>query len=140
MRGADAATGGECARLCCIAAVKIEPSAAIPVAMPIWRNVALTPEAMPAWCGGTTPIAVEASGGLTRPPPSPATIKPGMRCVQELPPDRPAIAMSPTPTSSSPGPMSQRAGTHSLTRPAIVAVTNWAPLMMASRRPASWAE
>ena len=140
MRGADPATAAVCARLCCIAAVKIEPSAAIPVAMPIWRNVALMPEAMPAWCGGTTPIAVEASGGLTRPLPNPATMKPGIRCVHALLPDRPAIATSPTPTSSSPGPMSQRAGTRSLTRPATVAVTNWAPLMMASRRPASWAE
>ena len=50
------------------------------------------------------------------------------------------MMISPTPTSSRPGPMSQRAGTRSLNRPAIVAVTNWAPLMMASRSPASWAE
>ncbi len=41
----------------------------MPVAMPIWRNVALTPDAMPALYGGTTPIAVEASGGFTMPPP-----------------------------------------------------------------------
>jgi hypothetical protein len=70
-RGADTVlarregTASACARLRSKAVAKIEPSAAMPVAMPTWRNVELTPDAMPAWCGGTTPIAVEASGGLT---------------------------------------------------------------------------
>ena len=36
----------------------------MPVAMPTWRKVELIPEPMPARCGGTTPTAVEASGGL----------------------------------------------------------------------------
>ena len=112
----------------------------MPAAMPTWRNVALTPEAIPAFCGGTTPIAVDASGGLTSPAPRPDTMKPGIRSVQSLPPVSPAMMIRPTPTSSRPGPMSQRAGTRSLDRPAIVAVTNWAPLMMASRSPASCAE
>ena len=58
------------------------PSKAMPVAMPTWRNVELMPEAMPARCGRTTPTAVEASGGLTRPTPTPATMNPGMRWVQ----------------------------------------------------------
>jgi len=62
-----------------MAETKIEPRAAMPVAMPIWRNVALVPDAMPAWCGGTTPMAVEASGGLTMPEPSPAMMNPGIR-------------------------------------------------------------
>ena len=145
-RGADAVlarsegTASACARLRSKAAAKIEPSAAMPVAMPTWRNVELTPDAMPAWCGGTTPIAVEASGGLTIPAPRPLTMKPGIRSVHELLPDSPAMMISPMPTSSRPGPMSQRAGTRSLTRPATVAVTNCAPLMMASRRPACSAE
>ena len=112
----------------------------MPAAMPIWRNVELTPDAMPAFCGGTTPIAVEASGGLTSPPPNPDTMNPGIRCVQSLVPVSPPMMISPTPTSTRPGPMSQRAGTRSLTRPATTAVTSWAPLMMASRRPASCAE
>ena len=46
-----------------------EPRPAIPVAIPIWRNVELIPLAIPARSGVTTPIAVEASGGLTRPTP-----------------------------------------------------------------------
>jgi DNA-binding Lrp family transcriptional regulator len=75
-READGASGEAWLRLCSIAEVKIEPRAAMPAAMPIWRNVVLTPDAIPAFCGGTTPIAVEASGGLTRPAPSPATMNP----------------------------------------------------------------
>ena len=54
----------------------------MPVAMPTWRNVVLMPDAMPLRCGGTTPTAVEASGGLTRPTPTPATRKPGSSAVQ----------------------------------------------------------
>jgi hypothetical protein len=126
--------------LCCSAELKIEPRAAMPAAMPICRNVELTPEAMPAFCGGTTPMAVEAKGGLTISPPSPDTMNPGIRWVQVLCPVRPPITISPTPTSIRPGPMSQRAGTRSLIRPATTAVASWAPLMMASRSPASCAE
>src|SRR5579872_1786896 len=88
MRGAAEATAGVLVRLCCSAELKIEPRAAMPAAMPICRNVELTPDAIPAFCGGTTPIAVEASGGLTRPPPRPATMNPGIRCVQSLAPVR----------------------------------------------------
>ena len=36
----------------------------MPVAIPTWRKVLLMPEAMPLRAGGTTPIAVEASGGV----------------------------------------------------------------------------
>jgi len=42
-RGAYDATAGAYARLCSSAALKTEPSAAMPAAMPIWRNVELTP-------------------------------------------------------------------------------------------------
>jgi len=59
-----------------------EPRPAMPVAMPTWRKVELMPEAIPARSGVTTPIAVEASGGLTSPTPAPATMNPGIRCVQ----------------------------------------------------------
>ena len=53
----------------------------MPVAMPTWRNVLLMPDAMPLRRGATTPIAVEASGGLTMPIPTPATRKPGSSAV-----------------------------------------------------------
>ena len=54
----------------------------MPVAIPTWRKVLLMPEAMPLreWC--TTPMAVEASGGLIIPMPAPASTKPGIRVVQ----------------------------------------------------------
>jgi hypothetical protein len=67
-------------------------------------------------------------------------MKPGIRCVQVLAPDSPPMTIRPTPTITRPGPMSQRAGARSLNRPAMVAVTNCAPLMMASRKPACSAE
>ena len=51
----------------------------MPVAMPTWRKVELIPDAIPARWGATTPTAVEASGGFTRPTPAPPTIMPGMR-------------------------------------------------------------
>ena len=90
---------------------KIEPSAAIPVAMPTWRSVELMPDAIPARAGSTTPTAVEASGTLTSPAPRPATIIPGSRCVQSEPGVRPRISSSPTPISTKPGPISSRVGT-----------------------------
>ena len=142
IRGADPASDGGRAvdRWRSIAEVKMVPSAAMPVAMPTCRKVELAPEAIPAWCGGTTPIAVEASGGFTSPEPNPETMNPGIRCVHDDVPLRPVMRISPMPTTSRPGPTSQRAGTRSLSRPAIVAVTSWARLMTASRSPASSAE
>ena len=53
----------------------------MPVAIPTWRNVEFTPLAMPARATGTTPTAVEASGGLIIPMPMPVTIRPGIRWV-----------------------------------------------------------
>jgi len=47
-----------------------------------WRKVLLIPDAMPAWRGGTTAIAVEASGGLIKPTPRPPIRKAGSRWVQ----------------------------------------------------------
>ena len=54
---------------------KTAPSPAIPVAMPTWRKVELIPDAIPLRSSGTTPIAVDASGGLTRPTPAPAAVR-----------------------------------------------------------------
>src|ERR1700735_3784739 len=55
--------------LCWREDAKIVPYTAIPVAMPIWRKVVLTPEAIPERWGVTTPTAVEASGGCAHPRP-----------------------------------------------------------------------
>ena len=87
------------------ALAKIDPKAAMLMAKPICLNVELTPEAIPDRCGVTTPIAVEASGGLTRPAPTPATMKPGSRWVHVLVPLRPDIKSRPIPTSKRPGAM-----------------------------------
>ena len=61
---------------------KIAPSAAIPVAIPSWRKVLLMPEAIPARSCRTVETAVDASGALTRPMPTPAIRKPGSSTVQ----------------------------------------------------------
>jgi hypothetical protein len=112
----------------------------MPVAMPIWRKVVLTPEAMPERWGATTPTAVEASGGLTIPLPTPATMKPGIKWVHELLPSSPVMSSKPTPTSSRPGPMSQRTGMRSLNTPANIDETMDVPLMSSSRIPVAKAE
>ncbi|SKY57143.1 Uncharacterised protein [Mycobacteroides abscessus subsp. abscessus] len=112
----------------------------MPTAMPICRNVVLMPDAMPERCTSTTPTAVAARGGLTRPLPMPAMIRPGMRCVHDEFSSRPAIKNSPTPTMSRPGPMSQRSGTFSDSRPAIVALTIVQPDITSSRTPVCSAE
>jgi hypothetical protein len=84
------------------------PSSAMPMAVPTWRKVELMPEAMPSCCGGTTPTAVEASGGFTRPTPTPATIIPGMRWVQVEPALSPRISSKLTPMMIRPGPISSQ--------------------------------
>ena len=112
----------------------------MPVAMPIWRKVVLRPEAMPERWGATTPTAVEASGGLTIPLPTPATMKPGIKWVQELLPSSPVMNSKPTPTNSRPGPMSQRMGMRSLNTPANIEATIDVPLMSSIRIPVVKAE
>ena len=79
---------------------KIAPSAAIPVAIPIWRNVLLIPEAIPARRGSTTLTAVDASGALTRPMPIPPTMKPGRSVVQLEFSLMPHISRSDRPTTA----------------------------------------
>jgi hypothetical protein len=95
------------------------------------------PDAMPAWWGGTTPIAVEANGGLVSPMPMPDTIMPGMRWVQLDEAERPVISSSPIPTISRPGPIIQRTGTCDESRPDTVAVTRMPQEMISSRSPVS---
>ena len=118
---------------------RIEPSAATLVAIPTCRNVLLTPDAMPAACL-TTPIAVDASGGFTRPAPMPATMKPGIRCVHSEAGSRPRMSSTPAPTGSSPGPTSIRAGTRAESRPAGIAASSVAPVIASSRSPVCRAE
>src|SRR4051812_38059431 len=53
------------------------PNAAIPAAMPSWRALLLTPEAILLWRGGTTASAATVTVGLTSPEPAPQTTSPG---------------------------------------------------------------
>ena len=90
---------------------RMRPSAATPVAIPIWRKVELMPEAMPARAGSTTPTAVDASGTFTRPQPTPETIIPGSRWVQSLVGVIPVISTRPAPISTKPGAIRSFVGT-----------------------------
>ncbi len=67
----------------------------MPVAIPTCRNVELIPDAIPARAGSTTPTAVDASGTLTSPAPTPATIRPGSRWVQSELASSPRISSRP---------------------------------------------
>ena len=96
----------------------------MPVAMPTCRNVEFTPLAMPARSTGTTPTAVEASGGLIIPIPMPETTRPGIRWVHDESVSMPWISISPTPRTRKPGPISHLTGTFSVSRPAMAAATN----------------
>jgi hypothetical protein len=78
--------------------------------------------------------------GLTIPLPTPATMKPGIKWVQELLPFSPVMSSKPTPTSRRPGPMSQRMGMRSLNTPAKIDATIEVPLMSSSRIPVAKAE
>ena len=100
---------------------KTAPSAAIPVAIPTCRNVVLMPDAMPLCWGRTTPIAVDASGGLIRPTPMPATMKPARSAVHSESSATPCMSSSPPATSSRPPAMNQRTGRRSLRRPETAA-------------------
>ena len=87
------------------------PSAATPVAIPIWRNVELIPDAIPARAGSTTPTAVDASGTLTSPQPMPETIIPGSRWVQSSVGVIPRISTRPAPINTNPGAIRSFVGT-----------------------------
>ena len=108
----------------------------MPVAIPTWRKVELIPEAMPERSWGTTPIAVEASGGLTRPTPAPARMKPGISTVQVEAASIVVIASRPRPISARPEPSSRRTGMRTLSRPAIGATMNDSSVVGRNRSPA----
>ena len=117
--------------------VKTAPSAAVPVAMPTCRNVELMPEAMPARCGSTTPIAAVASAGLTRPMPPPATMKPASSAVHSSAGPIVRISSSPRPTSASPPAMNQRTPKRCASLPETGATRNESSVTGRKRRPAS---
>ena len=112
----------------------------MPVAMPTWRKVEFTPEAMPARAGATTPTAVETSGGLIMPTPMPETIRPGIRCVHPESTSMPVTSSSPTPSTRKPGPISHLVGRWSMNRPVTAEATKVAAERKSSRRPVSTAE
>ena len=112
----------------------------MPVAMPTWRKVELTPLAMPERSTGTTPTAVEASGGLIMPIARPLTIMPGIRWVQPESGLRPRSSSSPTPSSRKPGAISHRTGIRSVIRPATTAATKEAAERKRKRTPVPTAE
>ena len=104
--------------------LKIEPSAAMPVAMPTWRKVEFTPLAMPARATGTTPTAVDASGGLIIPIPTPGHDQAGDQV-------GPRGVVADAVEEQQPDPEDQEArrdqpltGTRSVSRPAIAAAKN----------------
>ena len=103
---------------------KIAPSAAMPVAIPTWRNVLLMPEAIPALRGSTTLTDVEASGALTSPIPMPPAIKPASKVVQLEPRVIPCISRRATPITASPPPSRILTGIRVESLPAIGATTN----------------
>ena len=82
---------------------KIEPNAAIPVAVPTCRKVELMPDAIPDRAGSTTPTAVDASGTLIRPTPAPAIMNPATKWVHDEDAVSPVMSSTPTPVSKKPG-------------------------------------
>ena len=119
---------------------KSAPSPAIPVAIPICRNVLFVPDAMPERSGETTPTAVEASAGFVRPTPIPARTKPGRSsCQPEFVSTR-AINSSETPMMARPSPISQRAETREVRLPEIAATTKAASDNGRKRSPAASGE
>ncbi len=112
----------------------------MPVATPTWRNVELMPDAMPLRSTVTTPTAVDASGVLIMPTPTPQTSSPGIRWVHSEVGSMPRIRNSPMPRTTNPGAISHFAGTFSVSRPAIAAATNDAPDRNRNRTPAPTAE
>lgn len=103
---------------------KIAPSAAVPVAIPTWRNVVLMPEPMPLRARGTTPTAVWASAGLTIPMPMPTATNPGMSAVHSESVLTARIISRATPTSPRPAPKNRRMGNWAANRPATGATKN----------------
>ena len=117
--------------------VNSAPQAAIPVAMPIWRKVEFTPEAIPARAGSTIPTAAVASAGLVMPIPMPQSRKPGSSAVQSSPASRPLISSSPIPTRLRPPPTNQRTPKRSASLPEMGATMKDRIVTGRKRRPDS---
>ena len=100
----------------------------------------LIPEAMPAFCGGTTPIAVWAMPGFTIPMPAPATRNPASRVVQLSPGSTPCMSRRATPTNVSPTPSRKRIGIRAESFPATGATKNESTVSGRKIRPASRGE
>ena len=82
----------------------------MPTAVPTCLAVLLIPEAAPLRRGSTTPIAAVASGGLTKPIPMPARMKPGRSVVQSSLGLTPCISTRPRPISARPAVRNSRTG------------------------------
>ena len=119
---------------------RIAPSTAIPVAIPTWRKVLLIPDAIPAFCGGTTLTAVEASGGFTSPIPIPPTMNPGSSVVQLELGVIPWMRRSASPTTAIPPPSRNRTGIRTDSRPATGETKNASSESGRKRTPASIGE
>ena len=108
---------------------KIAPQAATPTAIATWRNVSLIPAAMPLRSLETTLTATSAITGLSRPTPTPATMKPGSSAVQLEWAPMPDISSSPPPTPASPIAMITRAGRRPISATASGATRNGASVI-----------
>ena len=113
------------------------PSAAIPVAIPTWRNVLEIPAPMPLRWGGTTPTAVDAITGFAIPMPTPASRNPGSSAVHSESAVSPPISSSAMPTSRRPVPSRKRTGMRAESCPEIGATKNETSVRGMKRRPAS---
>src|SRR5581483_3152791 len=114
---------------------KIAPSAAIPVAMPSCRNVLFKPEAIPARSRCTVDTAVDASGALTKPIPTPPIRKPARSAVQPESTSIRLISHIATAQRARPAPSRILTGRRDDSRPATGAAKNETALIGRKRMP-----
>src|SRR3954463_13844630 len=112
----------------------------MPAAMPSWRAVLLTPDAMPLWDGGTTASAATVIVGFTRPEPAPQTTRPGQRWAHEPCGPMPRIPRRPPAHRSSPPASALRTLKRAATWAASNETTNDAAANGSSSAPAAIGE
>src|SRR4051794_22576017 len=112
----------------------------MPAAMPSWRAVLLTPDAMPLWDGGTTASAATVIVGFTRPEPAPQTTRPGRRWAHEPCGPMPRIPRRPPAHRSSPPASALRTLKRAATWAASNETTNDAAANGSSSAPAAIGE
>ena len=95
---------------------------AIPSAPPVCRNVLTTPEATPASCTGSDPIAVVVVGAIASPIPIPQTARPGSRSTKFDDASTRESRSSPVPRNAIPAVIGQRGPIPSVLLPAIGAI------------------